>query len=116
MTPKPFSAGETVGSAKVYGGTSASVPLVANEEVKILVPRNATEKLTGRIVYTGPLIAPVEAGKEVARLRVFRGTEQILDLPLKTAAAVEQGTLPRRAMDAGIEYATALFRKYVVKR
>ena len=111
-----FQAGETVGSAKVYGGTSASVPLVANEEVKILVPRNATEKLTGRIVYTGPLIAPVEAGKEVARLRVLRGTQQILDLPLKTAASVEQGTLPRRAMDAGIEYATALFRKYVVKR
>lgn len=92
------------------------MPLIADEEVKILVPRTATEKLTGRIVYTGPLIAPVEVGKEVARLKIFRGTEQILDLPLKTAAAVEQGALPRRAMDAGIEYATVLIRKYVVKR
>ncbi len=111
-----FQAGETIGSAKVYGGTSSSVPLAADGEVKILVPRNMTEKFSGRIVYTGPLIAPVEAGRQVARLKIFRGTEQILDLPLKTAAAVEQGTLPRRAMDAGIEYATDLFRRYVVKR
>jgi D-alanyl-D-alanine carboxypeptidase (penicillin-binding protein 5/6) len=111
-----FQAGETIGGAKVYGGSSSNVPLIADEEVKILVPRTATEKLTGRIVYTGPLIAPVEAGREVARLKIFRGTEQILDLPLKTAAAVEQGALPRRAMDAGIEYATVLIRKYVVKR
>jgi len=111
-----FQAGETIGSAKVYGGTSSNVPLVADGEVKILVARAATGKFNGRIVYTGPLIAPVEAGKEVARLKIFRGTEQILDLPLKTAAAVEEGALPRRAMDAGIEYATGLFRKYVVKR
>jgi D-alanyl-D-alanine carboxypeptidase (penicillin-binding protein 5/6) len=111
-----FLAGETIGGAKVYGGTASQVPLVAGGEVKILVPRTATEKLNGRIVYTGPLIAPVEAGKEVARVKIFRGTEQILDLPLKTAAAVEQGALPRRAMDAGIEYASGLFRKYVVKR
>jgi serine-type D-Ala-D-Ala carboxypeptidase (penicillin-binding protein 5/6) len=111
-----FQAGETIGGAKVYGGSASEVPLIAGGEVRILVPRTATGKFTGRIVYTGPLIPPVEAGREVARLKIFRGTEQILDLPLKTAAAVEQGALPRRAMDAGLEYATALFRKFVVKR
>jgi serine-type D-Ala-D-Ala carboxypeptidase (penicillin-binding protein 5/6) len=113
---KIFQAGETIGGAKVYGGSASEVPLIAGGEVTILVPRTATGKLTGRITYTGPLIAPVEAGREVARLKIFRGTEQILDLPLKTAAAVEQGALPRRAMDAGIEYANELFRKYVLKR
>jgi len=111
-----FQAGETIGGAKVYGGSASEVPLVAGKEVKILVPRTATGKFTGRIVYTGPLIAPVEAGREVARLKIFRGTEQILDLPLKTAAAVEEGALPRRAVDAGLEYATGLFRRFVVKR
>jgi D-alanyl-D-alanine carboxypeptidase (penicillin-binding protein 5/6) len=111
-----FQAGETIGGAKVYGGNASEVPLIADKEVTILVPRTATGKFTGRIVYTGPLIAPVEAGREVARLKIFRGTEQILDLPLKTAAAVEPGALPRRAMDAGFEYATGLFRKFVVKR
>ena len=111
-----FQAGETIGDAKVYGGSASEVPLVADKEVTIFVPRTATGKFTGRIVYTGPLIAPIEAGQEVARLKIFRGTELILDLPLKTAAAVEQGALPRRAMDAGLEYATGLFRKFGVKR
>ncbi|MGB8901836.1 MAG: D-alanyl-D-alanine carboxypeptidase family protein [Methylocella sp.] len=111
-----FQAGETIGDAKVYGGSASEVPLVADKEVTILVPRTATGKFTGRIVYTGPLIPPIEAGQEVARLKIFRGTELILDMPLKTAAAVEQGALPRRAMDAGLEYATGLFRKFGVKR
>lgn len=111
-----FRAGETVGSAKVYGGTSRDVPLVADGDVSILFPRNSAEKFSGRIVYTGPLVAPVEAGKTVARLKIFRGNEQVLDLPLKTAEAVGQGSLPQRAMDAGMEYATGMFRKYVLKR
>jgi serine-type D-Ala-D-Ala carboxypeptidase (penicillin-binding protein 5/6) len=111
-----FPAGEIVGGAKVYGGASSEVPLVADREVRILAPRNSSEKFTGRIVYTGPLIAPVEAGKEVARLKIFRGTEQLLDLPLKTTKAVEQGSLPQRARDAGLEYATVLFRKYVLRK
>ncbi|HWX14205.1 MAG TPA: D-alanyl-D-alanine carboxypeptidase family protein [Methylocella sp.] len=111
-----FQAGEIVGGAKVYGGNSSEVPLVADGEVRILVPRSQAEKFTGRIVYAGPLVAPVEAGREVARLKIFHGTEQVLDLPLKTAAAVEQGSLPRRAMDAGIEYVTVFFRKYVLKK
>jgi D-alanyl-D-alanine carboxypeptidase (penicillin-binding protein 5/6) len=111
-----FQAGETIGSAKVFGGKASEVPLVAGGEVKILVPKTSGEKFTGRIVYMGPLAAPVEEGKEVARLKIFRGTEEILDLPLKTAQAVERGSLPRRAADAGLEFATGLFRKYVLKQ
>lgn len=111
-----FQAGEAIGTAKVYGGSKSEVPLVAGGEVRILVPRTSGDKFSGRIVYTGPLLAPVAEGKEVARLKIFRGTEQILDLPLRTAASVEQGSLPQRAFDAGAEYATGLFRKYVLKR
>jgi serine-type D-Ala-D-Ala carboxypeptidase (penicillin-binding protein 5/6) len=108
-----FGAGEVVGYAKVFGGASSEVPLVAEREVKILTPRNGAEKFTGRIVYEGPLTAPVEAGQQVARLKISRGATEVLDLPLKTAAAIEVGSLPRRAMDAGLEYAGGLFRKYI---
>ncbi len=111
-----FQAGETIGGAKVYGGNVWEVPLVADTEVKILAPRTGNEKFTGRVVYDGPLIAPIEAGKQVAHLKIMRGTAEVLDLPLKTASAVEVGSLQRRAMDAGLEYATVLFRKYVIKK
>ncbi len=108
-----FGSGETVGYAKVYGGENGDAPLVADREIKILAPRAGGEKLTGRIVYNGPLMAPVVANQEVARLKISRGATEVLDVPLKTAAAVEVGSLPRRAMDAGLEYAGDLFRKYV---
>ncbi|MEA2835096.1 MAG: hypothetical protein QOG66_3298 [Methylobacteriaceae bacterium] len=111
-----FTAGEPVGSAKVYGGDRGDVPLLASGPVKILLPRGSGEKLSGRIVYDGPLIAPVEEGKQVGRLKIMRGQTLALDLPLTTGDSVAVGSLPRRAMDAGLEYATILFRKYVSKK
>jgi D-alanyl-D-alanine carboxypeptidase (penicillin-binding protein 5/6) len=108
-----FGAGEIIGGAKVYGGASSEAPLVADHEVKILLPHNGGERFTGRIVYNGPLMAPVEAGREVARLKIIRGSTEVLDLPLKTAASIEVGSLPRRAMDAGLEYFGGLFRRYI---
>jgi serine-type D-Ala-D-Ala carboxypeptidase (penicillin-binding protein 5/6) len=111
-----FSGGEVVGSAQVYGGTEGSVPLVSPQPVKLLVPREATERLTGQIVYMGPLMAPVTAGRDVARLKIFRGTNEVLEMPLQTAANIATGSLSRRAMDASLEYVEDAFRKYVLKK
>ena len=110
-----FNAGETIGAAKVYGGARGSVDLVADGPVRILMQRGSDQRLSGKIVYTGPLVAPVEQGAEVARLNIYRGTTLALDLPLKTAESVAVGSLPQRAADAGIELGIDLFRKYVLK-
>jgi len=111
-----FAKGETIGSARVFGGTAEEVPLVADSDVRVLLPRESSERLNAKIVYIGPLIAPVEADKEVAHLKISRGTSVIQEVPLKTAETVEKGSLPHRAMDAGWEYATILFRHYVEKK
>jgi D-alanyl-D-alanine carboxypeptidase (penicillin-binding protein 5/6) len=110
-----FAKGEIVGGARVYGGSKGEVPLVTPKDIKVLVPREMTERLTGRIVYMGPLMAPVAAGKEVAQLQVFRGPTQVLETPLQTAEDIGKGTLPSRAMDASLTYVGDLFRKYVLK-
>lgn len=110
-----FAAGETIGAAKVYGGSSGSVDLVADGPVRILIPRGTDQRLSGKIVYTGPLKAPVAKDTEVARLNIYRGTILALDLPLKTAQDVAVGSLPQRAVDAGYELGIGLFRKYVLK-
>lgn len=110
-----FARGEIVGTAQVYGGTQGEVPLIVPNMVKVLVPRDINEKLTGRIVYNGPLIAPVRSGEEVARLQLFRGPNQVLETPLRTGADIGRGSLQSRAMDAALEYIGAQFRKYVLK-
>ena len=106
-----YRADEVVGTAQVYGGASGEVPLVAGEAVKLLVPRGSGEGLTGRITYAGPLLAPVAMGVRVGELRVSRGGTEILSVPLRTAAAVPVGALPRRALDAGLELGAALIRQ-----
>ncbi len=114
-TRKLYAAGETVGTAGVYGGAARSVPLVTGDGVSVLVPRESTDKLTARIVYQGPLLAPVEAGANVASLKLYRGEAEVLSAPLRTGEAVAVGSLPKRALDAGLEYLGGLFRKYVLR-
>ncbi len=106
-----FTAHEAIGTAKVFGGASAEVPLVSDTDVRLLAPRGSGDKLSGKIVYTGPLIAPVAAGQTVARLKIYRGTTLALDAPLKTGEAVELGPLAQRAKDAALELSLQLFHK-----
>ena len=106
-----YAADEVVGTAKVFGGDVGEVPLVAGAPVKLLVPRGAGEPVSGRIAYRGPLKAPLARGATVAELHVSRDGSDILIVPLKTAAAVGTGSLPRRALDAGWELGAALIRQ-----
>ncbi|MGO8738088.1 D-alanyl-D-alanine carboxypeptidase family protein [Rhodoblastus sp.] len=106
-----FQADETVGTAKVYGGETAEVPLVSDAPIRVMTQRGSPERLTGKIAYMGPLIAPVAAGQPVARLKVYQGASLVLDLPLKTAQADDQGPLTQRARDAAFELGVQLFHK-----
>ena len=106
-----FASGETVTEASVYGGTKGGVALVAKKPIRLLVPRGSGDKIAARVIYRGPLMAPVEEGKQVARLRITRGETQALDLPLFAAETVAAGSIPQRALDAALEVGTGLFRK-----
>ena len=111
-----FNAGDIVGSARLFGGAQTEVDLLADGPVKVLVPRGSSERLSARIVYSGPIAAPIAQGASIARLLVQRGSVQALDVPLKSATSVEVGTLPRRAYDAGLELATDLIRRNFGKK
>jgi len=100
-----FKAGEPIGPASVYGGAQGSVQLTSKTDVRMLLPRNGDAKLTGKIVYEGPVMAPVAAGATLGRLEIRRGDALVLRQPLQTAEAVEQGSLPGRVFDALYELA-----------
>ncbi len=110
-----FAKGEVIGSATVFGGAVGSVPLVADAAVRVMSPRGSNERLVGRIVWQGPIVAPVKEGDQVARLKVFRGKTLALDIPLRAAQDVAPGALHQRALDAGVEWFGGLFRRYVFK-
>ncbi|MBJ6125696.1 D-alanyl-D-alanine carboxypeptidase family protein [Microvirga splendida] len=106
-----FAEGQVVGEAQVFGGNMRSLPLVAKKPVRVLVPRGDGERVTARIVYTGPLKAPIQKGAEVARLQVNRGDMQALDIPLYANEDVQQGTLSQRAFDGLLEFSTGWVRR-----
>lgn len=105
-----FAEGETVGEAKLYGGEKGRVPLVAERPIRLLVPRGSGEKLTARVTYSGPVPAPVEKGKPIGKLKVWRGDNLTLEVPLQAGESVPQGALTQRAFDAATELVINLFR------
>ena len=67
-----FAAQQPVGYAKVFGGDSRSVKLSSPEPIKVMVQKNGTDKLLARMVYNGPVRAPIEAGQQVGRQDLAR--------------------------------------------
>ncbi len=105
-----FAEGQAIGDAKLFGGAQGSVPLVGPGMISVLVPRGTTDKIIARIVYTGPVRAPVEEGQPIGTLRVWRGEHLTLEVPLKAAEGVGVGNLTQRAIDAAAELVIGLFR------
>ena len=68
-----FAADQPVGYAKVFGGDSRSVKLASPEPIKVMVQKNGTDKLIARVVYNGPVRAPIAPGQQVGVVRVWRG-------------------------------------------
>jgi D-alanyl-D-alanine carboxypeptidase (penicillin-binding protein 5/6) len=105
-----FAADQTVGYARVFGGESRSVKLASPEPIKVMLQRNGNDKLVARIVYTGPVRAPVQPGQRVGVLKVWRGNNIALESPLVAAEAVGTGSTTRRALDGASELVIGFFR------
>lgn len=112
-TRQLFAAGAPVGEAKVFGGASGYVPLVAKKPISVLVPRGSSDRVSAKIIYQGPLVPPVEPGRQVGSLRVMRGDALALEVPLYTGDAVGTGTLSQRALDGLLELGTGAVRKAI---
>ena len=105
-----FAAEQTIGYAKVFGGDSRSVPLASREPVKVMVQKNGSDKLIARIVYSGPVRAPVEAGQKIGAIKVWRGGNVAVETPIYAKESIGRGSTIRRAIDGASELAIGLFR------
>jgi D-alanyl-D-alanine carboxypeptidase (penicillin-binding protein 5/6) len=112
-----FAGGQTVGHAKLFGGEDDYVPLVAagGKPIALMVPRNTTDRIVARIVYRGPVRAPIEKGRAIGELKIWRGDRIALEVPLEAAGSVGQGSVPQRAIDAAEELVIGLFRAGISK-
>jgi serine-type D-Ala-D-Ala carboxypeptidase (penicillin-binding protein 5/6) len=105
-----FAADQPLGYAKVFGGDSRSVKLTPSQPVKVMVQKNGNEKLIARVVYNGPVRAPVAVGQPVGVVKVWRGANIAVEAPVFAAEAVGPGSTMRRAIDGASELVIGMFR------
>jgi serine-type D-Ala-D-Ala carboxypeptidase (penicillin-binding protein 5/6) len=105
-----FAPQQLVGYAKVFGGESRSVKLASSEPIKVMVHKNGSDKLIARVVYNGPVRAPIEPGQPVGVVRVWRGANIAMDAPVYAAEPVARGSTMRRAIDGASELVIGMFR------
>ena len=55
-----------------------------------MLPKSGAERLIARIVYTGPVPAPVTEGTPIGNIKVWRNDSLILTMPLKAAESDRQ--------------------------
>lgn len=65
-----FAEGDEVGKARVQGGASRRVPLVAKDYIGAAMPQGQQRQLTLTVHYDGPLRAPIREGQQVAELEI----------------------------------------------
>ncbi len=110
-----FAAQQPVGYAKVFGGDSRSVKLASPEPIKVMVQKNGNDKLIARVVYSGPVRAPIQSGQQVGIVRVWRGANIAMEAPVYAAESVGVGSTMRRAIDGASELVVGMFRLGVEK-
>jgi serine-type D-Ala-D-Ala carboxypeptidase (penicillin-binding protein 5/6) len=95
-----FAAGETVDEADVWLGRQSRVALVAERDVVVSLARDARRDMTARVVYAGPVPAPIEAGQTIARLEITAPGIEPLVIPLQAAEPVETAGILGRITSA----------------
>ena len=86
-----FEKGEKVGEAQVQLGSESKVPLIAPRNLAVTLPAGInTGNVRVKMVYQGPLKAPIKQGQHVADLVVQTGDTPPQSMPLVAAEAVEE--------------------------
>lgn len=106
-----FTDGAVIGQAEMFGGEKAALALKAGGPVAVLLPAEDKEPVSARIIYNGPVPAPVIAGAAVGRLEVWTGDTLRQQTPLYAAETVHVGAVYQRAYDAMSELMTGWMRK-----
>ena len=98
--------GETVGEAVVRGGVATSVPMTAEAELRLLVPRGSLAGVERTVTDNGPVEAPVVQGQRLGWIRFSRGEETLREVPLHAAEAVERASFLQRIRETLAEHLT----------
>ena len=97
---KLFDAGQAVATPRVWKGQAPELRLGAFYPLVVAVPAGTAAQIKTQVSRPDPIVAPVRKGQPIGALKVLRGTEPLLDVPLVALDGVEQAGVFGRAWDA----------------
>jgi len=97
---KLFDAGQAVATPAIWKGKSSTIKLGRADALVVAVPTGSASQIKIQLVRPDPLVAPVTQGQTIGSLKVFRGDQFWVDMPLQALDAVEQAGVLGRAWDA----------------
>lgn len=98
-----YNKGDEVAQADVWLGAEDSVPLVIDRDLRVTLPRGARKKATVKVVFTGPIPAPIAKDAEVAQLEIAAPDIETIRIPLKAGKEVPRLGFVGR-LSAGLSY------------
>jgi D-alanyl-D-alanine carboxypeptidase (penicillin-binding protein 5/6) len=97
---KLFDAGQAVATPAIWKGKSSTIKLGRADALVVAVPTGSASQIKIQLVRPDPLVAPVTQGQTIGSLKVFRGDQFWVDMPLQALDGVEQAGVLGRAWDA----------------
>ncbi len=97
---KLFDAGQAVATPAIWKGKASTVKLGRADALVVAVPTGAAAQIKTQFARPDPLVAPVTKGQTIGSLKVFRGEQLWVEMPLQALDAVEQAGVLGRAWDA----------------
>jgi len=97
---KLFDANQPVATLPIWKGQVNALKLGSFQPLVVAVPAGSAAQIKTQVVRPEPLVAPFAKGQAVGSLRVLRGDQTLLDVPLMALEAVEQAGVLGRAWDA----------------
>jgi len=96
------SSGTRIAEAEVWMGAAQSVGLALADDLSLLVPVLDQDGITAKVVYRGPIEAPIAAGDEIAELVITLDGLPETRLPLVAETDVPAGGFSTRVRTAAL--------------
>lgn len=83
-------AGQAIENADVWLGEKATVPLVSETDVTLSMNKQARRNMTAKVIYDGPIAAPIQKGQPIATLELSANGMETKSYPLVAGADIAE--------------------------
>ena len=104
-----FDEGISIAAARVFGGEQLYVDVAGEGAIRALLPRGGDVRLSARLIYDGPLRAPVRRGQYVGNVEINRDGQRATLAPVYAVEDVAVGSLTDRALSSLMELTLGRF-------